>query len=138
MNKFISILIVIIFSAPVYAEYNDWHWKSDIPKRLLIFGPPETVRDSNRIDKAFEELHGPIKYKKVVKTIGRTDHFSPQSIYSLKQGGDPNPGKSDNSSGTYRYLLKDGGELHIWVLPGDSVGTAIRFEKNGEGHLLYK
>jgi hypothetical protein len=138
MNKLISILIVILFSAPVYAEYKDWRWKSDIPTHFFIVGPPETVRDPNRIDEAFEQLHGPIIYKKIVKTIGRADHFSPQSIYSLKQGGESNSEKTDNSSGTYRYLLKDGGELHIWVLPGDFVGTAIRFEKNGKGHLLYK
>ena len=122
----------------MYADYKNWRWESEIPKHFFIFGPPETVRDSNRIDEAFEKLRGPIKYKKIVRSIGRADHFSPQSIYSLEKGGEPKSKKTDNSSGTYRYLLKDGDELHIWVLPGDLVGTAIRFEKNGKGHLLYK
>ena len=138
MNRLISTLIIILFSAPVNAGYNDWRWNSEIPKHFLLFGPPETVRESNRIDETFDGFNGPIKYKEIVKTIGRADHFSPQSIYSLEQGGDLNSEKTDNSSGTYRYLLEDGGELHVWVLPGDFVGTAIRFEKNGKGHLLYK
>jgi hypothetical protein len=81
----------------VFAEYNDWRWKSDIPKHLFIFGPPETVRDSNRIEEAFDELHGQIKCKKIVKTFGRADHFSTQSIYSLKKGGESNSEKTDNS-----------------------------------------
>jgi len=138
MKKFIIILIIILFSGPAFAEYNDWRWETDIPKHFFIFGPPATMHDPSRIDEAFEKIHGPIKYKKIVKIIGRADHFSPQSIYSLKQGGESILEKTDKSSGTYRYLLKDGGELHIWILTGDYVGTAIRFEKNGKGHLLYK
>ncbi len=129
--------MIFLYSAPAFAEYNDWRWDSEIPKHFFIFCPPETVHDPVKIDAAFKKLHCPIKFKKVVEIIGRADHFSPQIIYSLKKGKEPRS-KGDDLSRTYRYVLNDGGEVHIWVLPGDLVGTAIRFEKNGKAHLLYK
>ena len=138
MNKLILISLIILFSVPAIAEYPEWKWESEMPKHFFIFGPPATERNSDKFEEVFKQFRGPIKYKNIVRNLGRADHYSPQIIYSLKQGVPPNPNQSTGSSGTYRYLLEDGGEVHIWVLPGDIVGTAIRYEKNGSGHLLYK
>lgn len=138
MKTLCSISIFLIFCAPAHSDYADWRWQSNLPKHVIFLKIPDPVRDPIKIDQAFEKFRGPIKFKEIIKVIGRPHSFSPQSIYSLKKGGEPKSKKVDYLYGTYRYLLKDGGEAHIWVLPGGNIGTAIRFEKNGKGHLLYK
>ena len=71
---------------------------------------------------------------KVIAALGRPDGFSRQSLYSLKHG----TAEAQKAGGTLRFLLSEGGELHVRTGDFHLIYEAVRYDKKGHGNLLSK
>ena len=74
------------------------------------------------------------RIREILNFLGQPDGISPQCIYSKAEGS----GKASRNGGTLRFLLDDGGEVHVWTPNYSDIDLAIRYRKKGNSILLYK
>lgn len=118
----------------VAAEYAAWTWSQQLPSAIAT-PTARAHRSPAEVDPFF--LRGgtrPPSVAQALEFLGPPDGFSPQFMYSKIQGSKA-PSKS---GGTLRFLLEDGGEVHLWTADFRGVGLAIRYPRQGEAQLLYK
>ncbi len=132
-----KLLIYVFFATviPSYASAADnakWSWSQELPPQVTT-----EVVAINRTAKAVDTLFdhpNPFLVADILAALGQPDAFSPQAMYSKTKG----TAKPSKSGGTLRFLLSDGGEVHIWTGDFKHVLLAIRYNSKGQGHLLYK
>jgi len=126
-----SALLVVNSSA---AEYAKWAWSQQLPTEIIADSKCSN-RTPEAVDKffAYGSSHPPA-ISKLLEFLGTPDGFSPQFMYSKTQGSN----EHSKRGGTLRFLLDDGGELHVWTPDFNEIGMAIRHRKKGHSRLLYK
>ncbi|MEO6036401.1 MAG: hypothetical protein ABIQ35_14200 [Verrucomicrobiota bacterium] len=126
-----SALFVICSAA---ADYAKWTWSQQLPTEIATHGV-HAHRTADAVDKFFHDgpSHPP-SIPQILDFLGLPDAFSRQFMYSKTQG----TRKPSKSGGTLRFLLDDGGEVHVWTADFRGVGLAIRHRKKGYSQLLYK
>ena len=92
-------------------------------------------RTPDAVDKFFHHGTAPTpNIQQVLDFLGMPDAFSPQFMYSKTKG----TAEKSKTGGTLRFLLDDGGEVHVWTSDYRGVGLAIRHRKKGYSELLHK
>ncbi|MDB6155158.1 MAG: hypothetical protein JWL90_3611 [Chthoniobacteraceae bacterium] len=133
MKTTFAILLSLLCTQHLYAANKPakWVWSSEIPEQFRT-----TVPRANRIPAAIDALFIPSRptLAQLVTALGQPDGFSRQYMYSFTEGST----MPIEQGGTLRFLLNDGGELHIQSYDRASVGLAIRYDSKRRGHLLYK
>jgi hypothetical protein len=127
------LLSTFIVTSDAIADYAKWTWSQQLPTQLACKSE-RSNRTPDAVDKFF---HGPPhqpSIQQVLNFLRLPDGFSPQFMYS-KTKGTSEPSKA---GGTLRFLLDDGGEVHIWTTDYRGIGLAIRHRKQGKSELLYK
>lgn len=133
------VVIVALAMSPTRATaegYAAWSWRTNLPPEIRVAVAP-TNRTAAAVDKLFKERpdnRKPPQMAFVFASLGRPDAFSQQCMYSRRQGTK----QPSRGGGTVRFLLSDGGEVHVWSFDFTSVGLAIRYDAKGKGELLYK
>jgi hypothetical protein len=129
----IAFLLASLSPALSVSECAKWSWSRELPSAVAAV-VPVTNRTPAAVDSLFSHGSPPLSIDKVLAKLGRPDGFSPQSLYSLTQGS----AQPQKVGGTLRFLLTDGGELHIRTSDFHLIYEAIRYEKSGRGNLLAK
>ncbi|WP_211325706.1 hypothetical protein [Roseimicrobium gellanilyticum] len=86
------------------------------------------------MDKLFRGPPRPPSIQEILDALGPPEGFSPQLIHSKTEG----TGRSSRAGGTLRFLLVDGGEVHVWTSDYSRVGFAVRHRRKGRSVILYK
>jgi hypothetical protein len=125
---------MLLAASGTAAEYAKWTWSQQLPAEVATQAV-RAHRTAEVVDKFFHDgpTH-PSSLSQLLEFLGPADGFSPQFMYSKTQGT-KEPSKS---GGTLRFLLDDGGEIHVWTSDYRGVGLAIRHHKKGYSELLYK
>ena len=130
-------LLVMCLSSPTYAASTPWSWSRSLPSLLETKLAP-----SNRTATAFEQFFrrqpGQRRISEVLTTFGRPEGYSPQFIHSKTMAAEPRIDPPEVRTGTMRYLLEDGGEVHVHFCNPTDVCEVLRFTKTGRAYLLYK
>lgn len=135
MSRVLIIAFILAGLSPALSasEYAKWSWSRELPSAVAAVSPA-TNRTPAAVDSLFKHGSPPPSIDKVLFKLGRPDGFSRQSLYSLAQGS----AKPQKVGGTLRFLLTDGGELHIRTGDFHLIYEAIRYDKSGSGDLLTK
>ena len=135
MNRVILtfLLSALIVASDALADYAKWTWSQQLPTQLATESK-RSNRTPDAVDKFFHGPPHPPSIQQVLDFLGLPDGFSPQFMYS-KTKGTSEPSKT---GGTLRFLLDDGGEVHVWTSDYRGVGLTIRHRKKGNSELLYK
>lgn len=117
-------------------ETAKWNWSPQIPAVYTAKPAPRAHRTVAEVEAYFKANRGAPDIQKMIAHFGPPDGVSGQFMNSLSKGS----AESSKSAYTLRFVLDDGGEMHLWDGRGDgsSTGLVIRYEKNGKGHLLWK
>ena len=136
MNRTILALLfsALLVASGAAADYAKWTWSQQLPAEVATQAF-RAHRTAEAVDKFFHDgpTHPP-SIPQLLDFLGPPDGFSPQFMYSKTQGT-KEPSKT---GGTLRFLLDDGGEVHVWTANYSGVGLAIRHRKKGYSELLYK
>jgi hypothetical protein len=113
------------------ADHATWLWSSDLPKELRVVRVRPTGRAPAAVDRLFEQR---VTLPRILQALGPPDAFGRQGIHSRTDG----TAADLPSGGTLRFLLSDGGELHVSTSDFAGVTEAIRWSRTGKGKLLAK
>ncbi len=128
--------VVLFFAVIVISDVlaaTPWSWSQQIPSQLATRSG-RANRTPDAVDKFFRGPPLPPSLQQILDFLGPPDGFSPQLMYSKTEGST----KPSITGGTLRFLLNDGGEVHVWTPDYHGVGFAIRHRKKGYSELLYK
>ena len=116
------VAVLMILAALAMAGPPRLSWSDDLPREVATGAPPKN-RTARDVDAFFARADRP-NIKALVTAFGQPDGFSPEGYYS---------------GGTLRWLLRDGGELHV-VTDGAfaALHWASRFDHNGKNKFLSK
>lgn len=127
------VLLAATVASDALAGNAKWAWSQQIPGQLKTESGRGN-RTPDAVDKLFRGPPRPPGIKDILDVLGLPEGFSPQLIHSRTEG----TGGSSRAGGTLRFLLADGGELHVWTADFSSVGLAIRHRKKGRSVVLFK
>ncbi|WP_009964413.1 hypothetical protein [Verrucomicrobium spinosum] len=117
-------------------ETAKWNWSPEIPAAYTAKSSARAHRTVAAIEAYFKENQGAPDIQKMIAHFGTPDGVSSQFMNSLTKG----TAETSKSAYTLRFVLDDGGEMHLWDGKGDGTrpGLVIRYEEGGKGHLLWK
>ena len=135
MKRIISILLsgVFLMMSDAAADYAMWTWSQHLPNEIAT-DSARAHRTAEAVDNYFRTGVAPLSVPKLLDFLGPPDGFSEQFIYSKTQGS-KEPSKH---GGTLRFLLDNGGEVHVWTHDFRQIGYAFRHPKKGDSKILYK
>ncbi|WP_050030116.1 hypothetical protein [Verrucomicrobium sp. BvORR034] len=116
------------------AETAKWDWSAPIPVEYTTKPSPRAHRTVAEVEAYFKANPGQPKLQSLMDHFGPPDAVSRQFMNSQTKGS---AGLSKDGY-TLRFLLDDGGEVHVWAPEKFSPNLVIRYEKGGKGHLLWK
>jgi hypothetical protein len=115
-------------------ETAPWVWTTEIPAVFAAPGTPRAHRTADDADAYFKANPARPNIQTMIAHFGTPDGVSRQVMNSLTKGS----ARFLPDGYTLRFLLDDGGEMHLWSA-GQHLGSlVIRYEKSGKGHLLWK
>jgi hypothetical protein len=113
-----------------------WHWSDKIPAAVLPPKPPVTEREPRMFDHLRISLN--TSMKDLVARLGVPDGFAPQFFVTQTEGVPVGSVNAGPEAGTFRYVLRDKGEVFISVSDFHTIKAAWRFQKSGVRHELYR
>ena len=126
-------VLLALSTGNAVANYARWTWAQRLPAQLTT-NTKRSKRTPEAVDRFFHGPPYPPSVQQVLDFLGLPDGFSSQFMYSKTEG----TAKPSRAGGTLRFLLDDGGEVHVWTPDYHVVGLAIRHRKTGGSELLYK
>lgn len=128
--------VMALFAVARAGDYSSWSWSADLPQGVDV-STASTNRTSAAVDRLFKDRPDKTKQPQlalILAGLGRPEAFSRQQMYSRTQG----TSQPSRNGGTLRFLLSDGGEVHVMTYDFTTVGFAVRWDVKGKGKLLYK
>jgi hypothetical protein len=114
-------------------EYVPWNWTS-VPSALVQADSVRANRTPAAVDSFFHRPLGrALLTNEVVSFFGPADGFSAQYVHTKALGS----AQLSSTGGTLRFLLDDGGEVHVWTGNLTHVHMVLRFT-DSDVHLVYK
>ncbi|TAK64257.1 hypothetical protein [Methylobacter sp.] len=127
------LLLMLVTIDYAFADYAKWNWNQQLPEQLTTHAV-RSNRTPDAVDAFFYGPHHPPNIQQILDFLGPADAFSRQFMYSRTKG----TAEPSKTGGTLRFLLDDGGEVHVWTPDFRGVGLAVRHRKKGNSELLYK
>lgn len=117
-------------------ETAKWNWSPQVPAAYTAKPSARAHRTVAEVEAYFKANRGAPDIQKLIAHFGPPEGVSGQFMNSLTKGS----AEASKTAYTLRFVLDDGGEMHLWDGKGDgtSTGLVIRYEKGGKGHLLWK
>ena len=130
----VAIVAINFVVASPSAKPSPWVWSQDFPACVQVTNPSahRTVED---VDRFFAARH---TVAEVLVLLGRPDAWSPQLFHTRTLASGPREPGVQPQAGTLRFLLIDGGEVHLWFCDCSTVCMVFRYTKNGQFNLLWK
>jgi hypothetical protein len=133
----VSSFLLCLSHANATDTYREpWHWSTDIPTSILSQRSKATVRDP----KVFDRFHFRQRttIPDLVSAFGVPDGFARQYPVTRGEGVPVDHIKAGKEAGTFRYALREGGELLVTVADFHTILLVTRYEKAGWRHDLYE
>lgn len=114
-------------------ETAPWLWSEKIPAAFTATSSPRAHLAAAEVEAYFKASPAQPKIQAVIDHFGPPDGVSRQVPNSLTKGS----ARFLPDGHTLRFLLDDGGEMHLWSAGQYLAGLVIRYEKDGKGHFLW-
>jgi hypothetical protein len=133
-SLFISIYLVVAAHA-TDSDREPWQWSPTIPAAVLPPNLRATVRDSQAFERfRFRER---TTMRDVVLAFGAPDGFARQYPVTRADGIPVDHVHAGPEAGTFRYVLRDGGEYRITVSDFHTITCVTRCRDRGERDIIY-
>ncbi len=132
----LAVLLLSLTAELMAVETAKWNWSPQVPAAYTAKPSARAHRTVAEVEAYFKANRGAPDIQKLIAHFGPPEGVSGQFMNSLTKGS----AEASKTAYTLRFVLDDGGEMHLWDGKGDgtSTGLVIRYEKGGKGHLLWK
>ena len=124
----VLVRVPLSFATDIYRE--PWHWSGELPAAIVPDKPRPTIRERVAFERFRFNKHTTMR--DVIAAFGIPDGFATQFSVTRTEGVPISHIRGGLQAGTFRYILRGGGEILITVSDFHTITAVIRYQKQAQ------